>query len=88
MPRRRFAATATWAIIGERTRLLRRGPLRVAELAVERVEELFGGFRDDRAGREDRRDAGGFERGVVLRRDDAADDDQDVAAGRPPRAPP
>jgi hypothetical protein len=48
--------------------------------AIELVEQLEGGLGDDGARPEDGRGARGVERGVVLRRDDAAHHDQDVVA--------
>ena len=57
-----------------------RGRPRVPKPAVERVEKRFGGFRDHRAGREDRLRAGGFQRLIVLRRYDASDHDHNVRA--------
>ena len=56
--------------------------------AGELFEELGGGVGDDGAGREDRRRAGRAQLVEVLRRDHAADDDQDVVAAELARAPP
>ena len=57
-----------------------RGRPRVPKPAVERAEKLFGGFGDHGPGREDRLRAGGFQRLIVLRRHDAADNDHNVRA--------
>ena len=48
--------------------------------AIERIEKRFGGFRDHRAGRENRLGAGGFQRLIILRRHDAADHHHNVRA--------
>ena len=50
------------------------------EPRVELVDQLFGGIRDHRAGREDRLGAGLVQRVVILRRHHAADHDHDVVA--------
>src|SRR5690606_37100589 len=49
-------------------------------LLLEEVEHDLGGFGDDGAGREDRRRAGLVQGLVVLRRNDAAHDHEDVVA--------
>src|SRR6266508_3591918 len=67
----------TWSCSSLRRRAL------VSEAAVELLHELDCRVGDHRAGREDRLRAGGFERIVVLRWDDAADHDHDVAAALP-----
>ncbi len=50
----------------------------MAEAAIERFQKAFGGLRDHRAGRKNRLRAGGFDRVVILRRDDATDYDHNV----------
>src|SRR5215471_2144429 len=56
-----------------------RAYLRREAALLDQREDLGGGFGDVGAGAVDRADAGYFEEIVVLRRDDAAADDQNVA---------